>query len=79
MKYVFFGTPQFAGIILQGLIDAGMPPVALVCNPDKPFGRKKLIMPPFTKQIAQKRGITVFQPETKGDLISLSLALSRIF
>ena len=76
MKYVFFGTPQFAGIILQGLIDAGMPPVALVCNPDKPFGRKKLIMPPLTKQIAQKYGIKIFQPETKGDLASLSPALS---
>lgn len=76
MEYVFFGTPQFAGIILQGLIDAGMPPLALVCNSDKPFGRKKLIMPPLTKQIAQKHGIKVFQPETKGDLISLSPALS---
>jgi methionyl-tRNA formyltransferase len=50
MKYVFFGTPRFAAIILEKLIGAGMPPVALVCNPDRPVGRKQIITPPPTKQ-----------------------------
>ena len=78
MKYVFFGTPEFAGIILGGLIEVGMPPVAVVCNPDKPVGRKKLITPPLTKQIAEKHNIKVFQPETKKDLVALSPSLSEI-
>ncbi len=49
-EYVFFGTPRFAEIVLSGLIDAGMAPTALVCNPDRPLGRKKIITPPPTKQ-----------------------------
>ncbi|KKU56337.1 hypothetical protein A3A64_04515 [Candidatus Gottesmanbacteria bacterium RIFCSPLOWO2_01_FULL_48_11] len=78
MKYVFFGTPEFAGIILKGLIEADMPPVAVVCNPDKPVGRKKLITPPITKQIAEQEGIKVFQPKTKKDLVALSPSLSEM-
>ena len=65
MKYVFFGSPRFAAIILQKLIDAGMPPVALVCNPDRPAGRKQIVTPPPTKLIAlaQAEPIPVLQPE----------------
>ncbi|MCR4260845.1 MAG: methionyl-tRNA formyltransferase [Candidatus Colwellbacteria bacterium] len=77
MKYAFFGTPEFAAIILKGLIEAGMPPVAVVCNPDKPFGRKKLITPPLTKQIAQEHNITIFQPSTKKDLLALSPSITQ--
>ncbi len=62
MKYVFFGTPRFAEIVLQQLLTAGMPPVALVCNPDRPIGRKKIITPPPTKQLVGSL-VTVFQPE----------------
>lgn len=63
MKYIFFGTPEFASIILEKLIKDGVPPVALVCNPDKPVGRKKVITPPPAKVVAEKGGIKVFQPE----------------
>ncbi len=65
-KYVFFGTPRFAEIILGRLIDAGMPPIALVCNPDRPFGRKKVVAPPPAKRRAleaRAARIAVFQPE----------------
>ncbi len=62
-KYVFFGTPEFAKIILRKLVDAGMLPTALVCNPDRPVGRKKIVTPPPTKLLAQKYGIKVWQPE----------------
>lgn len=64
MRYVFFGSPKFAEIILKKLIDAGMPPVAVVCNPDRPFGRKKTLTPPPTKIIAAAHNIAVLQPET---------------
>lgn len=78
MKYIFFGTPEFASIILNGLIEADLKPSAVVCNPDKPFGRKKIITPPVTKQIAVQHNIPVFQPETKKDLIALSPTLAKL-
>jgi len=63
MKYIFFGTPNFAAIILEKLIKAGFIPEAVICNPDRPVGRKKIITPPPTKISAQKYGITILQPE----------------
>lgn len=63
MRYIFFGTPRFAEIVLQKLIDNKFPPVAIVCNPDKPIGKKKVITPPLTKILAKKHNIKVFQPE----------------
>ena len=69
MKYVFFGTPRFAEIILGTLIDADMAPVALVCNPDRPLGRKKIVTSPPTKTLIaeRKRSVPVFQPEKLDD------------
>ncbi|MDO8664347.1 MAG: methionyl-tRNA formyltransferase [Candidatus Liptonbacteria bacterium] len=64
MKFVFFGSPEFASIILEKLIAAGFVPEAVVCNPDRPVGRKKVITPPPTKVLAKKHNIPVFQPET---------------
>ncbi len=65
MKYVFFGTPEFAAIVLKHLIDAQDPPVALVANPDRPMGRKSIITPPATKQLIKQKGkdIEILQPE----------------
>lgn len=63
MKYIFFGTPEFAAIILEKLAKAKMPPALVVCNPDKPAGRKKIITPPPVKIIAQKYDIEIWQPE----------------
>ncbi len=64
MKYAFFGTPDFAAVILEKLIKSGFPPVVVICNPDKPVGRKKIITAPPTKIIAQKYGIPALQPES---------------
>lgn len=65
MNFVFFGTPEFAGIILRELIKAGFIPRAVVCNPDKPVGRKHVITPPFAKQVAfaSEEKIEILQPE----------------
>lgn len=64
MSYVFFGTPEFAAVILEKLIKADLKPAAVVCNPDKPVGRKKIITPPPTKVTAEKYGVPVWQPVT---------------
>lgn len=63
MKYVFFGSPEFAAIILEKLINADWPPAVVVCNPDRPVGRKQIITSPPSKIIAQRYGIKVWQPE----------------
>jgi methionyl-tRNA formyltransferase len=62
-NFVFFGTPEFADIVLKKLIDSGFPPALVVCNPDRPVGRKKTITPPPVKITAQKHGIETWQPE----------------
>ena len=62
MKYVFFGTPEFAATILEKLIDVGYIPEAVVCNPDEPIGRKQILTPPSAKIMAEKFNISVFQP-----------------
>ena len=68
MKFVFFGTPEFAAIILEKLINAGFIPQAVVCNPDKPVGRKKIITPPPVKKLLIEKfkdyKIKILQPET---------------
>jgi methionyl-tRNA formyltransferase len=63
MNYIFFGSPEFAAIILEKLITAGFVPQAVVCNPDRPVGRKKIITSPPTKLLAQKYNISALQPE----------------
>ena len=63
MKYAFFGTPRFASILLKRLIGAGLGPKLLVCNPDRPAGRGRIITPPPTKIIAERNNIRVLQPE----------------
>src|SRR3989344_5214688 len=62
-KYIFFGTPEFAAIVFKKLIQSGFPQAYLICNPDRPAGRKKIITPPPTKIVAKKNGISVWQPE----------------
>ncbi len=49
MNYIFFGTPEFASIILERLVQVGMSPIAVVTNPDRPAGRKKIITSPAVK------------------------------
>lgn len=69
-KYVFFGSPEFAEIILRRLARTGIPPLALVCNPDRPVGRKKIIAPPLTKRLVEESGrvdIKILQPEKIDD------------
>ncbi|MEK7463387.1 MAG: methionyl-tRNA formyltransferase [Patescibacteria group bacterium] len=68
MKYIFFGTPKFAAIILEKLIESGLMPIAVVCNPDKPMGRKKILTAPPTKIIAQANKIPVFQPKKLSEI-----------
>src|SRR5690606_38880506 len=60
---VFMGTPEFSVPILQMLIDEKYPVGLVVTQPDRLVGRKKELQKSPVKQLAEKYGIEVFQPE----------------
>ena len=62
-KLVFMGTPAFSVPILEGLLEEGYEVVAVVTQPDRPVGRKKIITPTPVKEAAVKHGLLVLQPE----------------
>ena len=61
-RIVFMGTPQFAADILAGLFADGYNIVAVVSQPDKEFGRKKVLKPSQVKMKALELGIPVLTP-----------------
>lgn len=74
-RYVFFGTPDFATVILEELCAAGMAPVAVITNPDRPQGRKKEVTPPPVKKfvVGSNGVIPVLQPEKLDDAFIFEL------
>jgi methionyl-tRNA formyltransferase len=57
------GTPEYAKVILQELIDSDKIEISLtLTQPDRPVGRKKVITPPPVKELALKHNIEVLQP-----------------
>lgn len=74
MRYIFFGTPEFARLVLERLIKTGHIPAIVVCNPDRPVGRKKIITPPSVKQYIQslnpeiRDSIQILQPEKLNEI-----------
>ncbi|NLJ32893.1 MAG: methionyl-tRNA formyltransferase [Erysipelotrichaceae bacterium] len=80
IRIVYLGTPEISAALLEKLINLGLNIVGVVAQPDKPAGRKRLVLDVPTKVVAKKHGIPVFQPhrirsdfsflsETKPDLI----------
>ncbi|MBO4251418.1 MAG: methionyl-tRNA formyltransferase [Clostridia bacterium] len=62
MKIVFLGTPDFAVLPFKAVCETtGVQVAAVVCNKDKPFGRKQVLTAPPVKIAAEERGIPVFQ------------------
>ncbi|MEA3456949.1 MAG: methionyl-tRNA formyltransferase [Campylobacterota bacterium] len=63
-QIVYMGTPQYARMILQALLDTGDMEVSLVITqPDRPVGRKKVLTAPPVKVLAEENGIEVLQPD----------------
>ncbi len=72
---VFFGTDEFAGDVLKRLADAGQFNFrAIVTQPDKPVGRKKILTPPPVKVLAQEKKILAWQPDKLTDEFIKKLA-----
>lgn len=61
-KIVFWGTPNFAAKILEGLISAQFCPILVVTAPDKVKGRGLKKTPSEVKKIAKKWGLEVAEP-----------------
>ena len=38
-RIIFAGTPEFAAVHLKALLDAGIKPIAVYTQPDRPAGR----------------------------------------
>lgn len=73
MRVVFFGTPAFSASFLEALAnDAAIDVVGVVCQPDEPIGRKKILTAPPTKTFALSQSIPVFQPTKLKDETFLS-------
>jgi methionyl-tRNA formyltransferase len=64
VRTVFMGTPQFAAIILESLLQSPYQVLAVYTQPDKRAGRGRPVFPPPVKRLALERQIPVMQPET---------------
>lgn len=62
-RIVFMGTPQFAVSCLEALLESECNIVAVVTQPDRPQGRKKILTPSPVKEAALKHHLPVLQPE----------------
>lgn len=62
MRILFMGTPEFAVPSLQALLRDGHDIVAVVTQPDRPKGRKRVLAPSPVKEAALAHGLAVLQP-----------------
>lgn len=61
-RIVYMGTPLFSAQVLESIIKDGFNIVGVIAQEDKPVGRKKVLEPVSTKQVALAYNIPVFQP-----------------
>ena len=60
MKIVFWGTPQYAAVNLESIVNAGYEVIAVVSQPDRKRGRGKQLSASPVKQAALDLSIPVF-------------------
>lgn len=62
MRVIYLGTPEFSVPPLKALLECeNVEVVAVVCNRDKPVGRKRVLTAPPVKAFAESAGIPVYQ------------------
>ena len=64
MKFAYFGGEPLGRPVLEKLLEAGLKPVLVVCNPDRKSGRGQKLTPPPVKELATANDIPVWQPES---------------
>lgn len=64
MKIIFAGTPDFAAVALNRLIEDGHTIALVLSQPDRPSGRGMKLTPSPVKRLALEHGLTVLTPQT---------------
>jgi methionyl-tRNA formyltransferase len=64
LKVAFAGTPEFAAVALQAILQAGFDVPLVLTQPDRPAGRGMKLQASPVKQLAQQHGIPVSQPHS---------------
>ena len=64
MRVVFMGTPTFAVVVLDSLVEAGHDVVGVYTQPDRGSGRGRRPTSPPVKRSSLARGLRVYQPDS---------------
>lgn len=67
MKYIFFGSSEFAKIILEKLLQNNLKPVLVVTKPPKPKGRKQILSPSPIQIFTDQEKISCLIPTDLND------------
>ena len=67
LRIVFFGTPDFAVPTLEALHGSRHQVVAVITQPDRARGRGQHSQPGPVKQLAERAGLTILQPQRLRD------------
>ncbi len=63
MKVVFMGTPEFAAICLDEIVNSKHEVVGVITVPDKPAGRGQKLSQSAVAKLAHEKNLKLFQPE----------------
>lgn len=63
-KIIFFGSGEFAAIILNKLAVSEFRPGAIFTQPDKPVGRRQTLSPSPAKKVAENFHLKIFEPKS---------------
>ena len=64
MRILFAGTPEFAAVALQHILQAGHTVCGVLTQPDRPAGRGMKLQASAVKTLALQHGIAVAQPRS---------------
>ena len=65
-RILFMGTPDYATVIFEKLLENNYNIIGLFTQPDKPVGRKQELTPPHIKKFSLENGLSIpiYQPNT---------------
>lgn len=64
MNILFMGTPEFAKVSLEYLVNDNFNVAGAITQPDKPKGRKMVLAPSPVKEYCLRKNIPVYQPQS---------------
>jgi methionyl-tRNA formyltransferase len=67
MRLIFAGTPAFAAVALEALLDSAHQVALVLTQPDRPAGRGMKMVSSEVKRLALSHGLSVLQPATLRD------------